>query len=490
MALAGQVSGLETDQFSAWGRPLEDATAAINAKYNLEIARALEDLQASGRPHASCNKVVRAVKSRLKGELFQPIELWAVQSPLVDQAPPPGAAAHAYTAHSVYRRHGPLDLGTWMPLSPTIEVGGFRFGTDKLAHMVASGWRYRNRYLRHVKAGKSKQEAIDAAIRWGILEERSIMGNLGDGVFSHSDLEADYEGMLFYLSLCQGPDPILVDDGSGWRFRRPFDMRDYVGPEWDESYEISTYRRGRWRKVKPEVEALCPRLDEPSVRQRFERYRAVDTVTPTERLVDELVAEGKLEVAHPFTLEKVCPQAASLPPPSGTSNSPSARRKLLPSPELTARLETNERNRVRRLFVPWSVGYFYPRSYSAAVGLLDTSVPRTSDCRSLCDLRGPTAQLALGWTGAQLSAGWGRVFAETGPRRRLITDAYMAYGVRVAILRTWGDSPLTPNAQTLVGLEGAFSIAHVSFTLGALHRVAGADGEAHWIVSGGLGYGF
>ena len=36
---------LETDQYYAWKRPLSDATAAINAKVNADIARALHDAQ-------------------------------------------------------------------------------------------------------------------------------------------------------------------------------------------------------------------------------------------------------------------------------------------------------------------------------------------------------------------------------------------------------------------------------------------------------------
>jgi hypothetical protein len=32
---------LETDQYYAWGRPLADSTGAVNARFNLELERAL-----------------------------------------------------------------------------------------------------------------------------------------------------------------------------------------------------------------------------------------------------------------------------------------------------------------------------------------------------------------------------------------------------------------------------------------------------------------
>jgi hypothetical protein len=480
----------ETDQFSVWTRPLVDATAIVNAKFNLEIARALRDVDGAGRPHPTCDAVARAVRRRLKWELFQPIELWAVQSPLVDQDPARGEQAHTFIARSIYRHHGLFDFGMWMPLSPTIDIGGIRLGTDKLAHMVSSGWKYRDAYLRRIRRGETHEQAIDGAIHWGIFEERSINGSLGSGVFSRADLEADYQGMLFYLSLCEGADPILVDEGGRWRFRRPFDLRDYVGPEWDESYDISTYTRSRWRKVKPEIAALCPFLAEPSVWERFERYRAIDRYTPTERLINQLVAEGKLPDFRPYTLEVVCPRASRLSPPAGESRPPPADVAEQPSPALTAKLAAIERDRVPRTFVPWSVGYFYPRSFSGSVGLLFTEVEATNDCRSLCDLRGPTVQVALGPTGAQVSAGWGRLITEATAGRRILANVYLAYGLRGTIVRTWGDSPLAPRVQTLTGVEGALSIARVSFTFGVLRPVGGTGGDRRWVFSGGLGYGF
>ncbi len=40
-----------------------------------------------------------------------------------------------------------------MPYTPTIEVAGVRFGTDKLAHLVSSGWTYYGEYRKGLKKG-------------------------------------------------------------------------------------------------------------------------------------------------------------------------------------------------------------------------------------------------------------------------------------------------------------------------------------------------
>jgi hypothetical protein len=481
---------LETDQYAAWTHPLEDAAAVINARFNLEITRALDDLDRNPAQSITCEAIAKAVQRRLSFEIFQPIELWVVQSPLVDQFPLRGSEAAQFKRHSIYRDHGPFDVGMWLPLAPTIEVAGVRFGTDKLAHFVSSGWKYRNAFFRHARRGRSEEEAVRAAIHWGIFEERGINGTLASGIFSRADLEADYQGMRFYLALCGGPDPLLAVDGGRWRLRRSFDVREYVTPEWDESYQTCIYSRSRWRKVRPEIVERCPLLAQPAVRQRFESYRARDRVTPTESVLTRLVTAGKLPDPALFELETICPAAASLPPRSSQPWTTPVSRTSGEDTALPARLEALEHDRSRRSFTLWSIGFADPRSVFAALGVLSASLPRTSDCHSVCDLRGPTVHLALGSTGGQVAVGWARAIAETGENGRILADVYLAYGVRGVIVRTWGDTSRAEANRTLAGIEGAFTITRVSFIASLLRRL-GSDGlRGRWRVSAGLGLGF
>ncbi len=487
---AGWAVALETDQFAAWRKPLADSGPAINARIDLEIQLALDDLNRRGEP-TTCDDVAAAVRARLEFEIFQPLELWALQSPLVEQSPTRGDEEARFLHQSIYRRSRPWDIAMWMPLSPTIEVGGIRIGTDKLAHFASSGWKYRNAYLRRSRRGETAEQASLGAIRWGILEERSINGSLSSGIFSRSDLEADYAGMRFYLELCGGPDPIVERTDGGWRIRRPYDIRPAVTPEWDESYTLPLYRRGRWKKVRPEIATSCGAIDDPEVRARIDAYRRRDGTTPSERVVAELAREGKLADPAPFSLAAICQQAATLPVAAAPPAPAAASGPPFP-PDMPARLLAIERDRERRAFGLWRGAVSYPLSAAASAGAIVTSLPRTHDCRSLCEMRGLTVHLSAGGTGGELAIGWARVFAETGARRRFLATVPLAYGIRGAVMRTWGDAPLSPTTQTLAGAEVALTITRVSFTLGAFVPVGGGEDHEHEhrVFTGSIGFGF
>jgi hypothetical protein len=490
VALAAAAAGaLETDQFAAWRRPLADSTAVVNARINLEIRRSLADLEPHGGS-ATCDDVVLAVRHRLEFEIFQPLELWALQSPLVDRYPARGDQEERFLHDSIYRRSRAYDIAFWMPLSPTIEVGGVRIGTDKLAHFASSGWRYRNAYLRRLRRGETPEQAELGAVRWGILEERSINGTLSTGIFSRSDLEANHAGMLFYLGLCDGPDPVVERAGGGWRVRRPYDLAAAVTPEWDESYLAPLYRSGRWRKVRPEIAASCSSLADPAVQARLAAYRQRDRVTMSERFVAELAAAGTLPDPVQFSFATVCPtEVSALPevPPVGADDGGAGAAAPL---DLAAAIVALEQDRVSRTFGLWRAGVSYPLSAAASLGALFTRPPRSFDCRSLCELSGVTLQATAGLTGGELAVGWARAFAETGPSRRFLADVPLAYGVRAALVRTWGDAPLEPPAQTLAGVEAALTITRVSFTLGVLTPIGGGGHRDDLVLSGSVGFGF
>ncbi|MCP4564406.1 MAG: hypothetical protein GY837_28140, partial [Bosea sp.] len=191
---------LETDQYSAWGRPLADAGASISAKFNLEIEQVLGEAHA--RPGMTCDELAQRLRSRLYFLIFQKIEVWMLNSELVPRLPATAAEELAWRRSNLYSRHGPLDIGTWVPNSPTITVDGVRFGTDKFAHFVSSGWRYHLWRRRARAQGLDPAAAEEHAIRRGIFYERTILGGMTSGVFSPADLEANYQGMRFYHELC------------------------------------------------------------------------------------------------------------------------------------------------------------------------------------------------------------------------------------------------------------------------------------------------
>ncbi len=307
--VSSSATALETDQYSAWGRELSDATNALNAKVNLEIERVLEHANASenGR-QLGCHQMVKQILPRFRQFIFQDIELWTTNTTLVDRIPRTPEEELAFRGEYLYRITGPLDLGTKVPPSPTIELNRIRIGTDKLSHFFSEGWWYYKWYRKARSRGLEPEESEQYALRRGIFPEKTILGLLASGVFSLGDLEANFQGMRFLVGLCKEDNPRLFKTDTGWVMRRPFDFRDYVTPEWDESYHPSVYSKRRWKKVLPVLTEYCDRYEHPAVVERRAHYARIDRVTPTERLIDELVGEGRLSDPQQFSIEANCPE--------------------------------------------------------------------------------------------------------------------------------------------------------------------------------------
>lgn len=297
---------LETDQFYAWTRPLADATAAINEKINADIAEAIARVNAR---HAAapcpCSVVQNGIRDQFYYLIIARPELWAAKTSEIARIPANPEEQRRYELDGLYGRP-PADTMRLMPLSPTIEVAGVRFGTDKLGHFFADGAEIDDVYRRELKKGASKDEALRGAIDAGIATERTVWGMSSSGIFSVGDLEANYQGLLFYRGLCDGPDPALARDQTGWRLKHRFDLSAYVTPRWDESWQPNVYSPARWAKVKPVMARYCALLNDPEVRRRRAAYAARDRETPTGEAIRRLVASGKLADPKAFTIESVC----------------------------------------------------------------------------------------------------------------------------------------------------------------------------------------
>lgn len=314
-ASPGPALALESDQYYAWGRDLDDTTEVLNAKVRVEIDLALEKINA-GRSwrRMDCHRVVKRIVPRFKEFIFQDIELWATNSSLVPRIPATPEEELEFRRAYIYRNTHALDVGTKVPPSPTIEMNGVRMGTDKLSHFFSEGWWYYKWYRKFRRAGLSTEAAERRAIRRGIWWERTTLGLVSSGVFSLGDLEANYQGMRFMVSLCDADAPALRKTDDGWRFTGAFDFRDYVTPEWDESYQPPVFGKRRWNRVRPVLVEYCPMLHDPRVMARRLEYRRRDGETPTEREVRRLVDAGKLADPRQFSLDSNCATAAERQP--------------------------------------------------------------------------------------------------------------------------------------------------------------------------------
>lgn len=309
-AVSSPARGIETDQYYSWGKELADSTDMINTWVNLEIARALEEVNAKRSSRGwRCDKVAQHIKKRFGQWVIHNVEIWTTNTHLVDRIPGDVEEERHYRATGLYSRHGPFDIGTWLPPSPTVKVNGVRTGTDKLSHFFSMGWWYYRSFRAELRDGGDFEAAYERALRRGFLTEKSTLGMMASGVFSPADLESNYQGLRFYVGLCREDPPGLVLKEEGWEMVRRFDFRDYVTPEWDESYNPNVFLKGRWKKVLPVALGYCELLDHPMVLEERAAYARVDEDTETELYLRARIEEGKLRDPAPFDLARVCAEA-------------------------------------------------------------------------------------------------------------------------------------------------------------------------------------
>lgn len=129
----------------------------------------------------------------------------------------------------------PID---YLTISPTVNLYGAQFGTDKLEHMFQQGYDYYKIHKNTVARGETTQAAAKKAVKWGQLTERTYFGWLVSGVYSNADLVANYAGMRFYQGLTnpikigEATRPaILIQKDGVWTFNGDADLRrDLIRP--------------------------------------------------------------------------------------------------------------------------------------------------------------------------------------------------------------------------------------------------------------------
>lgn len=154
-----------------------------------------------------------------------------------------------------------------------------------------------------------------------------------------------------------------------------------------------------------------------------------------------------------------------------------------------ARVRENVLDVERRWYGLSRIRISYPQTFSAGLGAIFVEQPKDQDCATVCMMRGWHVEVEPGIHGLQAGLGYGKLVGETGRSHRLMQAVYYAWGVRGVALRTWGDSPLEPEKQTLAGVEGNFSVVRLNFSLALMRRLSSGPSD-EWVVTGGVGWGF
>jgi hypothetical protein len=159
-------------------------------------------------------------------------------------------------------------------------------------------------------------------------------------------------------------------------------------------------------------------------------------------------------------------------------------------PDLTSQILKEERDSVLRIVGLGRLRVSHPQRTSVAVGAMLARQPTTYDCTAVCEYKGLYLQAEPGYSGGRISAGYAVLMGEKGNNERFLSKVYMGYGVKGALLRTWNSAALTPSDQTLLGIEGDFTIIGVNFSVGLFRHVGAGDPDDPWVLSGGIGWGF
>ncbi|GMU94188.1 MAG: hypothetical protein AMXMBFR4_32460 [Candidatus Hydrogenedentota bacterium] len=263
---------LETDQYLVWEVELNDSADAFNRYLNGEIETFLERQNARRDPTTSAEELTLQLYYYLFNGLHSSrLRHWLHTSPEVDRYPPNSVRYAEHLRMSVFNmRSFPFIL----PMSRTIRLGDVYLGIDKMGHFFGFGRRSFRHYLKLREDGLIEGEAIEQTILRGYFMERYFVGNVMDGVFSYADLEANFQGMVMARAFCEGEDAYFRRMNGKWVLTRPVDIRLFITPYFDESYNRSHYIGRRKRHVIREIqEKVCPKLQSPLVQQRFEHYR-------------------------------------------------------------------------------------------------------------------------------------------------------------------------------------------------------------------------
>ena len=296
------VLAFETDQYDLPPAPLADignevsehvehklhrAVAKINAE--ISIRQTCVSGYADGGPGSGCDSLQTevsklaylrtgdAVVEAAFAELGAGVPPFTSMGTWMDTHHFQGQPARYRTSYlkSIFVLVPPIAL----TISPTVNMYGSEFGTDKIAHLFQQGYTYYKISHRALAEGATPEEAAAKAVRWGQKSERTFFGTLVAGVYSNGDLAANYVGLRFYERLTQTitiggstyPAVLLLKDGL-WIFNDGVNVKNdllkpFISDHLNEALNPSVFTKNlgmRWylRRV----------VRNRSCAQWFERY--------------------------------------------------------------------------------------------------------------------------------------------------------------------------------------------------------------------------
>lgn len=302
MTLLTSIHAAETDQFYASKAVIRDSSNEMNNFFHKKIEEGL-DIVNHKKKSVSCRVAASEVLTQVLGEFnlveyaknksIAKISAFTQKSPLIDRYPDDSVSKKEYRNHSIYKnRPFPVNV---VGVASTINLNGIYIGTDKMGHFSIVGRTYYKHFLEELEKGLSEEKAQEVAIQKGFKQEEAILGYKIGGTFSYGDLEANYQGLVFARSMCEGETPYLVKQKGKWIHNpdRQFDIRVYVNPRYDEAYNVSFWSPRMWRKMQGEIiTAYCKNKEEPEYQERLEYYKRILKPSLNDEMIVKFLKEN------------------------------------------------------------------------------------------------------------------------------------------------------------------------------------------------------
>lgn len=305
-ALASAVGALEVDPYTAWLAEIPDSIDVLNEYTNATIYGHLLALDAANDTTADCSTVAAGVLKHFHSSVLSRRRAIAFVKKSPEVVVWKDGRGPASVWRSYYRRLPPLYVSS---IAGTVDLDGIRLSLDKIGHFFGFGRRYYRRYRDALATGATRQEAERRVVLYGIEKENGLVGKKIDTIFSHADLEANWQGFRFARDLCEGPAPFLARRAGRWTLTRDVDLRAYVTPDFDEGYNNNHFTTLGWRLVRPELARYCEILELPVVQRRLRYYRTYPPSVSRSLIRDYFEARGERpQEAH--SLHGLCAQQA------------------------------------------------------------------------------------------------------------------------------------------------------------------------------------
>ena len=252
------VSAFETDQYNLPPQPLADIGDEVSDYAEENLRKAIGKINAEILARQSCldssdaqlkeKKCASPAKERTRLEYLRSPDAVAREVyKLLGGGIPPFTNSETWMEKHKFEKQ-PARYKTsfeksvylaspvnYLTISPTVNLYGAEFGTDKIAHFFQQGYTYYKKYNRALVRGLTPDKAAAKAVRWGQTSERTFYGTLVSGVYSNADLYANYVGMKFYQSLTREikigkvvrPAALILESGV-WTFNENFDGREML----------------------------------------------------------------------------------------------------------------------------------------------------------------------------------------------------------------------------------------------------------------------